>query len=143
MTCWRRPASPATNIGVELTVRSTCFRAATDLTVGLYSSSEGAVTAGVYPVLTIGATGDGTPLESTTCTLGPGGILPRLVLEPELDGLVAVAVLGPDLEDRAGADLQDGDRLGVAVVVVHLRHPDLVSEQSERHGNTFAGSRRV
>ena len=67
--------------------------------------------------------------------LGPGGVLSRLVLEADLDGVVPV-LLGRrlDLEDRARAELQDGDGGGLALVVVHLRHSDLRTEETERHG---------
>src|SRR5262249_18463285 len=70
--------------------------------------------------------------------LGPRGALALLVLEADLDGLVSVTVLGADLEDRARPELQDGDRGGGPLVVVDLRHPNLGSDQPERHGKPLA-----
>ena len=42
--------------------------------------------------------------------LGLGGALPLLVVEAQLHGMIAVALLGPDQEHGARAAFQDGDR---------------------------------
>ena len=65
--------------------------------------------------------------------LGLGGALPLLVGEAELHGVVAVALLGPDLEHGARAALQDGDRDGGPVGLVDLGHADFAAEQSDAH----------
>src|SRR3954447_20692512 len=54
------------------------------------------------------------------------------VAVPELHGAVAVALLGAQASDAAGAGLHDGDALDHAVLYEQLRHPDLRSKQS-RH----------
>src|SRR5262249_30994054 len=50
--------------------------------------------------------------------LRPGGLAAGLVDEAELNGIVAVAFLIADEQDRAGADLEDGDGGDLALVVV-------------------------
>ena len=60
--------------------------------------------------------------------LGLRGALPLLVVEAELPGEVAVAVLGPDLKHRAGTAFQDGDRLHGPVLLVDLGHADFAAE---------------
>ena len=53
--------------------------------------------------------------------------------KPELHGVIAVALLGPDLEHGARAAFQDGDRHRRAVLLVNLGHADLAPQQSHSH----------
>jgi len=48
-----------------------------------------------------------------------------LVQKAQLQRVVAVALLVAHLEHRTGPDLQDRDRVDLALLVVHLRHADL------------------
>src|SRR2546422_4854499 len=50
--------------------------------------------------------------------------------EAELERVVAVGVLGPDPEDRAGPRLDDGHGEVVAVVAEDLGHADLPPDES-------------
>src|SRR5262249_53146418 len=61
----------------------------------------------------------------------------RLVHEAELDGVVAVAFLVANEQDGAGPEFEDGDGVHLALVVVDLRHADLLTEQSQRHVETL------
>jgi hypothetical protein len=66
-------------------------------------------------------------------------VLEGQLLEAQLEGGVAVlAVLRLDLDDLAGADLDDRHRLDVAVLVPDLRHADLAADEGalgvDRHG---------
>ena len=66
------------------------------------------------------------------------GLASLLVLEAELDRVIAVAILIADLQDGAGADLQYRDRLNLAGVVVNLRHSHFQTEQPQRHRRTLS-----
>src|SRR5262249_23882654 len=72
-----------------------------------------------------------------------GRVLSRLILESELDSRVAILVFCADLEDGAGAKLQDGHGGGLPLFVIHLRHPNLGTEKTDRHGKSHrnAGNR--
>ena len=61
------------------------------------------------------------------------GLAARLVLEPELQGDVAVALRRAHLEHWAGAAFDDGDGIELALVVVDVRHADLEAEETESH----------
>ena len=65
--------------------------------------------------------------------LGLGQALLLDLAERELHGLVAVALVGADGGDEAGARLDDGDALDAAVLLEYLGHTELLSEQSS-HG---------
>src|SRR5207302_7263865 len=67
-------------------------------------------------------------LAGDVAAFGQGRLVARLVEETELHGVVAVAVLGANLEDGAGADFQDGDGGHFALLVVDLGHTDLQAE---------------
>ena len=58
-------------------------------------------------------------------SLGLGGVLALLVVETELHGVIAVAILGPDQEHGARTAFQDGDRHRRAVLLVNLGHAEL------------------
>src|SRR5262249_36065711 len=91
----------------------------------------------LLPPLRLQVPGDVAPL-------GPGGVLPGLVLVSDLDGVIPVLLVRRlDLEDRARAELQDSDGGGLPLVVVHLRHSDLRTEETERHGKPQTGSGRA
>src|SRR3954451_12249674 len=60
--------------------------------------------------------------------LGLGEVLLLRRAEGELDGLVAVALVGADARHRAGPGLQDGDALDDAVVGEDLGHAELLGE---------------
>src|SRR4051794_41178876 len=64
--------------------------------------------------------------------LGLGQALLGHRAEPELDRLVAVAIVGADADHGAGAGLEDGHALDAAVLAEDLRHAELLSEQ-RRH----------
>ena len=59
---------------------------------------------------------------------GLRGVLPLPVVITELPGMIAVAILGPDLKHGAWAAFQDGDRLDGAIFLVDLGHADLAAE---------------
>src|SRR5262245_33426389 len=84
-----------------------------------------------------GFTALGFQLFGDVAAFRPSGAPPRLILEAELHGVVAVALLVPDLQYRARAHLQDGHRGNPALVVIDLRHPNLKTEQPQRHGNNL------
>jgi len=69
-------------------------------------------------------------LEVAELRLGDEAI--RLVFKAELNGVVAVLVLGADLRDHAGPCLDDRHAHKRAVVAEELRHPALAS-QDQRH----------
>ena len=60
--------------------------------------------------------------------LGLGEVLLLDGAERELDGLVAVALVRADAGDRAGAGLEHGDALDVAVLAEELGHAELLGE---------------
>src|SRR5262249_38007323 len=73
--------------------------------------------------------------------LGLRGVLPLLVIEAELQRVVPVALLGPDLEDHAGAAFQDGHGQYDPVLLVDLGHADFAAEKSHSHrSNSVAGT---
>ena len=53
----------------------------------------------------------------------------------ELDGRVAVAILGPQPGHGIRFDGQDADGNHRAVGLEHLRHTDLAADQSDTHGS--------
>jgi hypothetical protein len=65
--------------------------------------------------------------------LGLRGALPPAVIKAELDGIVAISVLGLDLHDVARPGLDDGDGVDRPGLVVDLRHPQLLPEQPVCH----------
>ena len=56
-----------------------------------------------------------------------------LVVEAELEGVVAVRLLGLDLEDHAGADLEHRRGTEALLVVPDLGHPDFLSDKTLDH----------
>ena len=68
--------------------------------------------------------------------LGLVGLLSLLVVEAELPGVVAVAILGADLQHRAGPAFQDRDRHDDAVLLIDLGHADFSPEQPDTHRPT-------
>ncbi|TMB70943.1 MAG: hypothetical protein E6J43_00540 [Chloroflexi bacterium] len=60
---------------------------------------------------------------------------PFACAKADLHRLVAVALLGLDLDDGAGKRLDDGDGHGAAVRLEHLRHTDFAAEDAfDGHG---------
>src|SRR5438874_234544 len=66
-------------------------------------------------------------------------LLPRrfaacLVLEADLNRMVAVAHLIANEQNRTRPDLQNGDGLQLAAFVINLRHSDFKAQKSQCHG---------
>ena len=55
------------------------------------------------------------------------------VLETELNGVVAVVLLGLELSDNTGAGFDDGDRDDLALSVEDLGHTDLLADDCFLH----------
>src|SRR4051812_44019267 len=66
-------------------------------------------------------------------TFAAAGEPPGLIEKAELHGLVAVVLLGADLEHMTRAGLHNGDGDAQSRFVINLRHPDLAAEYSLRH----------
>ena len=64
---------------------------------------------------------------------GLAGVFPLLVVKTELEGMVAVALGGSDLQDRARAAFEDGHRHDDPIFLVNLGHSHLATQQSHTH----------
>src|SRR5690606_28040236 len=70
----------------------------------------------------------GTPPLTLAADLGnmtalrPTGETPRLLLEAELNRLVAIAIEGPQLQNRARPGLDHSDRQNIPLVIIDLSH---------------------
>src|SRR5262249_32238602 len=64
---------------------------------------------------------------------GPNGFTARLVEISDLHGIVAVALLVAHLKHATRPDLQHRHRRDFALLIVHLRHADFLSQHSQRH----------
>src|SRR3954452_19381287 len=74
--------------------------------------------------------------------LGPGEGLLAHAAEAELDGLVAVGVVGADGGHRAGAGLEHGHALDAALVGEPLGHAELLGEDGGHWANRRRGGSR-
>src|SRR5262249_23071575 len=78
----------------------------------------------------------GTELAGDMSAFGPYRLLAQLVLKSKLNGMIAVAFRRAHLQNRTGTDGQDRHRSHFALVVKHLRHADLQTQQSQWHRKT-------
>src|SRR4051794_36449768 len=74
--------------------------------------------------------------------LGAGERLLAHGAEPELDGLVAVRVVGSDAEHGTRAGLEHGDALDLSVVEEALGHPELLGED-RGHRRSYPKASRI
>ena len=125
--------TPAKPRPLLVPVTSTCVIALNSSTVSVCPSAD--LGRPVLADLADVSLGLGVDLRGMAA-LGLGGLLPLLVVEAELPGVVAVAILGADLEHRAGTAFQDRDRHDGPVLLINLGHADLAAEQSHTHRPT-------
>src|SRR6185295_16560932 len=71
--------------------------------------------------------------------LGAGRLLAVFVFETELNGVVTVALLGPNLQNGARPYVDDRDGMEHALVVIDLGHAHLKTDKSKGHRNLDIG----
>src|SRR5262249_44166951 len=64
---------------------------------------------------------------------GAARSLAALVLEAELDGIIAIAILRADLQNRARTEIDHRDGMEHALVVEDLGHAHLETEKAQGH----------
>ena len=103
-------------------------------TAGLDVLAAGAKELGYELDAGFGASFGSLALELGNVTAGAAtGQTAGLVLKPNLDGFVPVALDGAELQYGAGSGFDYRHRHYVAAFVKNLRHPDLAAKQSNSH----------